>query len=80
MLICALQSCVPHTIDTVSQIFATAHLINQISCYDADDGQIDVSVSGGNPFSPPSDPYTYSWTGPGNYTANTSSIDSFRPR
>ncbi len=73
------SSCVPHTIDTVSQIFATAHLTNEITCYDADDGQIDVSVSGGNPFSPPSDPYTYSWTGPGNYTANTSSIDSLGP-
>jgi gliding motility-associated-like protein len=71
--------CVSHTIDTVSEIVATAQIITPISCYDADDGQIDVSVSGGTPFSPPSDPYSYSWTGPANYSANTFSIDSLAP-
>ncbi len=41
---------------------------NNISCNGAQDGCIDATISGGTP------PYTFSWTGPGGYTATTEDI------
>ena len=38
------------------------------ACHAGNDGTITVTASGGTP------PYTYSWTGPGGYTANTAAI------
>ena len=39
-----------------------------VSCYGGNDGSVDITVSGGTP------PYTYSWTGPGYFSANTEDI------
>jgi gliding motility-associated-like protein len=41
---------------------------NNISCNGAQDGCIDATISGGTP------PYTFSWTGPGGFTAATEDI------
>lgn len=39
-----------------------------VSCAQAIDGSIDVSITGGT------GPYTYAWTGPGGFTANTEDL------
>ena len=45
--------------------------VNDVSCFGIYDGAIDINnVVGG------SLPYTYLWTGPGNYTSNLASISS----
>jgi len=39
-------------------------------------GSINVTVTGGTPFTPPAPPYTYSWTGPNGFTSNSEDISS----
>ena len=49
-------------------IDAGATQVASISCFGEDDGAINAAVFGG------ATPYTYSWSGPNNYTANTANI------
>ncbi|MCK5135305.1 MAG: gliding motility-associated C-terminal domain-containing protein [Bacteroidales bacterium] len=44
-----------------------------IDCFDAANGSIDLTISGGTV------PYTFAWTGPGGYTASTEDIASLEP-
>jgi hypothetical protein len=73
------EVCVSHTIvspDTLRpEISDSAH----ITCYDASDGEITVSVQGGTPWTVPTITYNYSWTGPGGYTASTAAITGLGP-
>ena len=48
-------------------------VIDSISCYNADDGQIEATATGGTP------PYTWSWVGPNGYTATTQTISNLGP-
>jgi len=44
-----------------------------VSCNGANNGSVNLTVSGGFP------PYSYSWTGPSSYTANTQNISGLVP-
>ncbi|MCX6297396.1 MAG: gliding motility-associated C-terminal domain-containing protein [Bacteroidetes bacterium] len=44
----------------------------QVSCFNGNNGSINITVVGGTPF--PGPVYTYSWTGPGAFTATTQNI------
>ncbi|GAA4232524.1 hypothetical protein GCM10022291_07540 [Postechiella marina] len=48
------------------------------NCYSANNGSIDITISGGVPFSSGS-PYQVSWSGPNGYTNNTEDISSLAP-
>ena len=50
-------------------VFGAPNVVNS-SCNTLNDGSIDITVSGGTL------PYTYSWTGPGIFTANTEDLSS----
>jgi streptogramin lyase len=43
-------------------------LIEDVSCLGGSDGSIDITVTGGT------DPYTYAWTGPGYFSADTEDL------
>ncbi|QFZ54939.1 T9SS type A sorting domain-containing protein [Oceanihabitans sp. IOP_32] len=57
-------------VDNAPQIVIQEDLVLHISEFGKTDGAINTSVSGGNP------PYTYSWTGPNNYTAAVKDINT----
>jgi|GEM_PF-5345895 len=57
-------NCVPPTLTSVS---------TDVTCGNTADGTISLGVSGG------SGPFTYSWTGPGGYTATTENITGLAP-
>jgi hypothetical protein len=54
------ETCTPPVINTPS--------VTNVSCNGGSDGAIDISTTGG------SSPFTYAWTGPGGFTANTEDI------
>lgn len=56
-------------------------VLENITCFDANDGSIEVIVSGGNPISenPLTYQYTYYWQGPGNFTSNQAKIQELKP-
>jgi gliding motility-associated-like protein/uncharacterized repeat protein (TIGR01451 family) len=58
------------TITVQGPIVASAVQTSAVSCTGATDGALNLTVSGG------ASPYTYSWTGPGAYTASTEDISN----
>ena len=58
----------PVTVTQPNPISVTTDLTADITCFGGNDGEIQVSVSGGTP------PYSYAWTGPGGFTASTQDI------
>ncbi len=47
---------------------------HEVSCYNGNNGSINVTVVGGTPFPGPS--YTYLWTGPGAFTSTAQNINT----
>jgi gliding motility-associated-like protein len=56
------------TINSPIVLVLSAPVITDASCNNSADGAIDITVTGG------ALPYTYSWTGPGSFTASTQDI------
>ena len=73
------EVCTPLTIASPDTLVPSGSIDQEISCYAASDGEISVSAVGGTTFAPPLDPYTYSWTGPSGFTANTDAISGLGP-
>lgn len=48
-------------------------IITNVRCNGENNGSIELTVTGG------ADPYTYSWSGPGGFTADTENVDSLAP-
>ncbi|MCX6278198.1 MAG: SprB repeat-containing protein, partial [Bacteroidetes bacterium] len=46
------------------------HVITPVTCFGNSDGKIEITVTGGTPA------FTYSWTGPGSYSATTKNISN----
>lgn len=69
---CTASAC--DTIIQINELNATSELsdfsCNQISCAGACDGSIDITVSGGV------DPFSFAWSGPDGYTADTEDISN----
>lgn len=49
------------TVDPTQPTIRSANAITTFSCFGADNGSVNLTVTGGTP------PYTYAWSGPGNY-------------
>ena len=58
---------------TISAVLSSFNGDVEVSCHDASDGSIDVTVSGGTPG------YTYAWSGPGGMFANSQDLDALAP-
>jgi hypothetical protein len=58
---------------TAPPAFTLTGMITQIPCVGGNNGAIDVTVGGGTPG------YTYAWTGPSGYTANTEDLLNLTP-
>jgi hypothetical protein len=58
---------------TAPPAFTLTGMITQIPCGGLNNGAIDVTVGGGTPG------YTYAWTGPSGYTANTEDLLNLTP-
>ncbi|MGC9471004.1 MAG: SprB repeat-containing protein, partial [Bacteroidales bacterium] len=63
-----IQAYGPVTITQPDPLAITADDISHVSCHGGNDGSISISVTGGTT------PYSYSWTGPGGFTASTQDI------
>ena len=60
------------TINENSQLSSSITSFNNVLCNSASTGSIDVSVNGGSPA------YTYAWSGPNGFTANTQNISGVK--
>ncbi len=60
------------TIGTNSEIVIQSQIIGS-TCYQSNDGQISIDVSGGT------NPYTYNWSGPDSYSSNLEDIILLKP-
>ncbi len=58
-------------------INVTQNIINN-TCFDSDDGSIDITISGGTPFST-GVPYIISWTGPNGFNSNDEDLRDLEP-
>ncbi|MEO5643482.1 MAG: gliding motility-associated C-terminal domain-containing protein [Bacteroidia bacterium] len=56
------------SVDSPVVLVLSAPVVTDATCSNSPDGAIDVTVNGG------AIPYTYSWTGPGSFTASTQDI------
>ena len=56
------------SIDLTDPVITVTSMLTHISCLGAADGTIDISVVGG------SSPYTFSWSGPGTFSATTEDL------
>lgn len=63
----------PETGVTISAINMSDYNGFEISCFGAQDGQIEVILSGG------SGDYLYEWTGPNGFSSSTSTVDNLGP-
>ncbi|WP_209328934.1 PKD domain-containing protein [Lunatimonas salinarum] len=63
----------PETGIAISEVRVEDYNGFQISCFGANDGRIEVVLSGGT------GDYTYSWTGPNGFTASSPSIETLLP-
>ena len=63
---------------TVNPNINTTSNITNATCFGSDDGSIDISISGGIPFST-GNPYTISWTGPNGFTSTDEDITDLEP-
>lgn len=53
-------------------------VVNDVSCFGADDASISTNITGGIPF-PSGAPYLISWTGPGGFTSTATTITNLEP-
>ncbi|MEP1488436.1 MAG: PKD domain-containing protein [Algibacter sp.] len=58
---------------TVNPNITVTRSITNGTCFESDDGAINITISGGIPFST-GNPYTISWTGPNGYTSTNENI------
>lgn len=63
---------------TVDPLINVTETIKQGTCFQANDGAINITVAGGIPFSTGA-PYTYTWTGPDGYTSSNQNISNLKP-
>lgn len=63
---------------TVNPLIDVITNITNGTCYDSDNGSIDITVSGGIPFST-GNPYIISWTGPNGFISTDEDISSLEP-
>tara|TARA_Y100000034_G_scaffold32291_1_gene39559 strand:+ start:126988 stop:133959 length:6972 start_codon:yes stop_codon:yes gene_type:complete len=69
----------PFTLEvTVSSALNVTAAITNISCFNANDGSIDTSISGGVPFGTGA-PYLTSWTGPNGFTSSDADLTNLAP-
>ncbi|MBZ9779089.1 gliding motility-associated C-terminal domain-containing protein [Psychroflexus sp. CAK8W] len=75
------QSTTQFTISVPSEVIDNAVISNfngnQTSCFDANDGSIQISPSGGTPISA-NQSYRYNWTGPNGFSSNQEDIFNLR--
>ncbi|RVT74959.1 PKD domain-containing protein [Flavobacterium sufflavum] len=62
----------------VNPLINASPVIRNSSCFDANDGAINLTVSGGIPF-PTGSPYQFSWTGPNQFTSTAEDISNLAP-
>ncbi len=63
---------------TVYPIINVTETITNSTCFQSDDGAINISISGGVPFST-GNPYTISWSGPNGFTSTDEGISNLEP-
>lgn len=63
---------------TVDPLIKTVDVIKKTTCFGSDDGSINITVSGGIPFTT-GKPYTFSWTGPNGFTSADEDISGLKP-
>jgi RHS repeat-associated protein len=57
-------------------LFAKTEQIAKPSCFGQTNGGIDISVTGGTPYTPPAQSYTYAWTGPLGFSSSSQDINN----
>ncbi|MCG9970036.1 SprB repeat-containing protein, partial [Christiangramia crocea] len=68
LLVFTLSFIIASTENSVANLTVTSDETTPVSCFGVNDGAIKVSVTGGN------SSYTYSWSGPNNYSSSTEDI------
>ncbi|MEC3907938.1 PKD domain-containing protein [Tamlana sp. 2201CG12-4] len=63
---------------TVYPTINVTSTINNSTCFETDDGSIDITISGGIPF-PSGVPYSITWTGPNGFTSSNEDISNLEP-
>ncbi len=63
---------------TVNPLIDVTPNITNGTCFDSDDGSINITISGGIPFST-GNPYTISWTGPNGFNSTDEDINNLEP-
>lgn len=63
---------------TVYPTISVSPIINNNTCFESDDGSIDINISGGIPF-PTGSPFSISWTGPNGFTSSDEDISNLEP-
>ncbi len=58
---------------TVYPTINVSQEVSQSTCFESDDGAIDITITGGIPFTT-GNPYTISWTGPNGFTSSNQDI------
>jgi len=56
----------------------TNAVVNNVSCFGANNGSIELNIVGGLPFSN-TNPFNFAWTGPNNFTATTKDVSKLLP-
>lgn len=62
---------------TVDPLIRVVQTVKNNTCFGSEDGSINISVSGGIPFTT-GKPYTFSWTGPDGFTSSDQNISNLK--
>lgn len=62
---------------TVDPLIKVVETIKTVTCFGLSDGAITITAAGGIPF-PTGNPYTFSWTGPDNFTSSDQNLTNLK--